>query len=771
MLPPNFLKTVFIAGVGYWLCGLAAGFLVIPPGFASPIWPAAGFAYLMVLARGKWVALGVLCASFLINLSFAGASLLEPSPVFVPSFCIAFGAAMQTLAARWLTLRFTHFPDVIRHGNDALLIGLLAGPLACILSSSIGVASLIAAGVMPANAAGLNWLNWWIGDSVGVLIFAPIILAPHLGIHWGEKRKLTLFFAVYLGLVLIVMLLFVAARDSQQLKLQQLFREKVEGVHSALLKQLENMEHASQTLVSVFTTFGKPTREQFAEYAMGVYAHTSGSQALSWIPIVSASQRENYEQQLYRVANDSIGFSERDVEGRLISAAKREVYYPVFYIEPYATNTAALGYDLGSDGKRLAAITQVIESQNSLVTEPIILVQEQGSSSSILLLSPVVKSVAEGGARERGARKIVTSLVSTVYRAKDVLDAALPADISRYAAITFRDSAAREGEYFYVSGIEGRGASISKEIEFLGRKWIVSYTQTDEFIHENQTLAVWVVLVCGFVLVTIFGLFFLLLLSRAAFVEKEVESKTLALNAAVIKAEQASKIKSDFLASMSHELRTPLNSIIGFSVRLLRTADAEKDKRLRSSLEIIERNGKHLLTLINEILDLSKVEAGRMELIFEDVYFVPLLDDLRELASPLVEAKSLTLNIGVIPIESIRADRTRLLQILINLVSNGIKFTDEGAITIDGVLAERQGKAGLELRVSDTGRGMDEQGLLKIFRRYEQLVNSANVGELGTGLGLALAQELVMLHGGEITAKSTVGAGSTFTLWLPINKH
>ena len=231
--------------------------------------------------------------------------------------------------------------------------------------------------------------------------------------------------------------------------------------------------------------------------------------------------------------------------------------------------------------------------------------------------------------------------------------------------------------------------------------------------------------------------------------------------------EVAGQHKSQFLANMSHELRTPLNAIIGYSEILQEdVADLGQDA-LVPDLKKIEGAGRHLLGLINDILDLSKIEAGRMDVFLEDVALVPLLEEVRALIVPLAEKNGNTLELRLAEgLGSIRTDRTKLKQSLLNILSNGSKFTENGRLT---VVAERfeNDRPMVRFAVSDTGIGMTEEQLGRLFQAFSQAEASTAQKYGGTGLGLAISRRFCQLLGGDITVTSRPGEGSTFTIVLP----
>jgi len=244
-----------------------------------------------------------------------------------------------------------------------------------------------------------------------------------------------------------------------------------------------------------------------------------------------------------------------------------------------------------------------------------------------------------------------------------------------------------------------------------------------------------------------------------------------ALQAAKQKAEQASQVKSDFLANMSHELRTPMNSILGFTTRLLGRLNGKLSERDWDALETIDRNARHLLALINDILDLSKVEAGKMDLDPTRFDLVAAVRWVVRQAAPLADFKPLQVHFdapaGRVEIE---ADPTRTRQIITNLVSNAIKYTDKGTVTIQGdtVVDEELGHMG-RVRVKDTGVGIKPEDQQRLFSAFTQVDASRSRRVGGTGLGLALAAKYARLHGGLITLQSEFGKGSEFTLLMPLS--
>lgn len=248
---------------------------------------------------------------------------------------------------------------------------------------------------------------------------------------------------------------------------------------------------------------------------------------------------------------------------------------------------------------------------------------------------------------------------------------------------------------------------------------------------------------------------------------EELRKSNVALREAVKKAQEADSLKSEFIANVSHELRTPLNSIIGFSKVLMSGIDGDITDTQRVDLSAIYNSGRHLLEIINSILELSKIEAGKMELHSTTFDLVPIVHEIVTASQTLVMGKKIKIESkieGTIPV--IEADVTKIRQIIFNLISNAAKFTEEGFITV----RLRADKSRVAVSVIDTGIGIDKDHIDAVFERFRQVDGSTTRKAGGTGLGLSIAKKFVEMHGGEMRVDSKLGKGSVFTMILPLKQ-
>jgi len=245
----------------------------------------------------------------------------------------------------------------------------------------------------------------------------------------------------------------------------------------------------------------------------------------------------------------------------------------------------------------------------------------------------------------------------------------------------------------------------------------------------------------------------------------DLEEKTTELEQANISLQELDRLKSVFLASMSHELRTPLNSIIGFTGIILQGISGEISEEQRKQLTMVKNSASHLLSLINDVLDISKIESGRVEFSLEEFRLDDVVREVVEAFSSALSEKGLELTTQVPEGITLLSDKRHIKQVLLNLVSNAVKFTNQGSVKVAARVPEDDN---LEVRVIDTGIGIKQEDMEKLFQPFQQIGAPLIKSREGTGLGLYISKRLVVLLGGDISARSEYGRGSEFTFTIPL---
>jgi signal transduction histidine kinase len=414
------------------------------------------------------------------------------------------------------------------------------------------------------------------------------------------------------------------------------------------------------------------------------------------------------------IENSQIGLTGHiyDSEGRLIADSTRELDAPVFSLE------------VDPMGRRLLERNDTLIEWHSdylLVGKPVI-VGNQRPGAIDLILETQSLTEKRDRARNEGIRiGIVTVMIGAALSL--LISYTITKPITELTELTRQIAGGDLGQRIVVAGRD--------EIATLGK----SFNQMADQL--QQTI-------------------------------QSLEQQAAELRIANERAEESSQLKSEFLATMSHELRTPLNSILGFSGLLLMGIRGEIDERAKGAVQIIESNGQHLLGLINDILDIAKIEAGRLEIITAPIELAPLVEKWEQRISVLASEKGLIFEQTIDPSlpPRITGDEDRLTQIAINLLSNAVKFTETGKVILE---LRREGEQHWLIRVTDTGMGISPEAQEYIFDEFRQVDGSHRRAQGGTGLGLAIAKKLALAMGGNIQVSSQLGAGSTFTVTLPLH--
>jgi signal transduction histidine kinase/CheY-like chemotaxis protein len=530
-------------------------------------------------------------------------------------------------------------------------------------------------------------------------------------------------------------------------------------------KALRSME-ILYSVAALFDTQGNIGRAEFTSFVRQGLSRQPELLALEWVPRVPDSDRAAYESAARADGLADFCFREIDLFGQSVPAARRSEYVPVYYVEPRQENESALGYDLNSDSSRRLALEQARDSGQPVATAPLHLVQESARQTGLLVLLPVYRSLPAASLSER--RDKLAGFAVAVFRVDDLVAGAINEMERKGIDARLVDGPEQEPIY-NGSGHRDRSQAAlfagRAGFEMVGRRWTLEYQPT-VFFKGAQPRGQWLLVLAG-------GLSLTILATSHFYREWKRARESAAANTALQeemavrqKAEKAAaaanQAKSDFLASMSHEIRTPLNAILGYAQILQH--DRQLTSEQRDSTAGISASGRHLLGLINEILDLSKIEAGRMELNPEDFDVTALASSLRATFQPLCAQKRIGFRIACDPgPQRLRGDASKLRQVLINLLGNALKFSAVGEIHL-GIRAEKEG--GWSFEVVDTGLGIPEEEQSDIFKPFHQGRNAAHHG--GTGLGLAISQRQVELLGGTLRLHSERGVGSRFYFTIPL---
>jgi signal transduction histidine kinase len=433
----------------------------------------------------------------------------------------------------------------------------------------------------------------------------------------------------------------------------------------------------------------------------------------------------------------------------------RADFFPIVYLEPQdRRNRAALGYDMFSDSVRREAMERARDKGAAAISGRVRLVQELDEPDpqpGFLIYHPVYSDgTVPATVEER--RRLITGFVYAPFRARDLFDAIVPNSRRNQLAFRVMDgpdpataSLLYDSERMTSRRVREPSYSTTDTLTLAGRTWTIGFETLPAFDQSSGQPLVPLIAVVG-VLVS-FVLF------------RVMRSQVLAR----AKAERIEATRSRFFAAMSHELRTPINAILGYNDLLLSGVYGALPPAQAHGVERSQKAARHLAELVNDVLDLSKIEAGKVRLDFESVRVADVIEDLLTTIRPVAEERGCTLNIVPCECEGrILTDPRRVRQILLNLLSNATKFGAGHPIAVRLTDVDQDG--GVLVEVTDRGPGIAHDDLDRIFEEFVQLERGT---QEGTGLGLAISRRLASLLGGHLDVESLPGSGSTFRLHLP----
>lgn len=570
---------------------------------------------------------------------------------------------------------------------------------------------------------------------------------------------------VSLSLALFIHLRRRESRDIAEVA-AEMARQQIERLHVSMLRSMEVLH----SVAALHAADGPLNRARFRSFVNSALARQPELQALSWNPRVRHADRA--QQEALAVSEGLGGFAIRESgEGAMLRiAGEREEYVPVLFIEPQSSNLGALGFDLASDPSRRASLEQARDSGLPVATAPIRLAQDSGNTAGVLVLLPVYEGAVPENVAER--RRRLAGFAVAVFRIPDLVGSAFR-ELERLGlrAELFDDYP--RGERIFAQSGDAKSAPLEGAhawLEVAGRRWAVVFAPGERFVSERVQRTSVFALVIGLV----FTLSTCVHLGQAHRRNREIAQANAMLRDEVIIRQRAeaseaaaNKAKSDFLTSMSHEIRTPLNAILGYAQLMQR--DPRLPREPRDAAHGIQTSGQHLLGLINEVLDLAKIEAGRMELHEADFDLARFAAGIATTFRPLCFQKQLEFRLQLQPAAGaehrVRGDEGKLRQVLINLVGNAIKFTRAGEVQLHIRALDEPGNLWL-FEVLDTGLGIPEAERPDIFKPFHQGSGAGHQG--GTGLGLAIAQRQVQFLGGQLRFETERGVGSRFFFSVPL---
>ncbi|MCB4756604.1 MAG: CHASE domain-containing protein [Elusimicrobia bacterium] len=544
----------------YYLLGKLAQLLAISPGFAAAVYPPSGIALGVLLVFGNRLWPGILLGSFLINIG----TLLNTTDVasIIESISltagIGFVASLQAFVGARLIRRFIGWPIEFLTGREIMAFLLLGGPFSCIINATLTVLILFSSGIVGRSTVSLNWWALWAGDTIGVMLFAPLLLVWFSGTKENYKNRRLATILPTLAMMALVIVFFLRTSKLEQTGIQLRFQTQMQRYADKIASDFKAYTDVLHSINALYVTEPKMTRDQFRLFANYKLSRHANVQALSWNPRVADHERQGYER--YAQQQDglrSFHFTEKDSAGRFITAPRRDEYVIVYYIEPHQGNEKALGYNIASEPARLEAIRLASDSGNPVATNCIKLVQEKKDRFGLLVLLPIYgKGLPQKTVEQR--RKNLRGFAVGVFRIDDIMNASNK-DINpnTISIALYGATAAEKKQLLWQNGRQEASANqrptssseclFTSPLQIAERPFQITFSALPPYMAEARTGKPWIILLLGLLCATFFGAFLLVVTGHAISIERmgAVRTAELTRSNAILEHEIAERKKME----------------------------------------------------------------------------------------------------------------------------------------------------------------------------------------------------------------------------------
>ncbi len=821
---------ILLVAISYFVVARLSLLLALEHTNATPVWPATGIALAAVLALGYGVGAGIFAGAFFANLLVLIGAGFSISDSVIASVLTASGNTLEAIVGSALIRRFSRGPYPFESVRDVFVFVVFGALLSTIISSTVGVTSFCLAQGNWTHYSQL-WLTWWLGDTTGAIVVVPLCLAwTRLNASEWKAGHIAEALILWVLLSIVSYMVFVGESPLKYLTLPVLlwivlrfglFEVSLAvailsglaiwgTIHSAsglnaggLRDSLLSLQSyicvvaLTALFVSAVVRAQKRTENElrsekiFADTVIdsipgAFYVLDSRGRFIRWnhfLEEINESRPEDLDQRdslrnvqeedrerLSAKIAEAFEKGHSESEGRILT--KSGVRYFLFtgrraHVEgvPYVVGS---GIDITARKLAELKLEQNRQELESTVKQRTAELTEANAALAheIRECTQIEQSLADS---EKQYRDLVQGANSVILR------------WTKEGRITFANRFAQQFFGYSEEEIIGRNiiGSIVPLTESSGRD--LSSLVDDLFknpeayvLNENENIRkngerVWVSWTNRPIVDSEGRLVEMLSVGNDITLRKRAEFKLKStldeLAAAKARAEAADHLKSAFLATMSHELRTPLNSIIGFTGIMLKGYVGPLNDEQAKQMSMVRNSANHLLSLINDVLDISKIEAGQLQVSFDSMNLRSVIEQSVQSVRLTAEKKGLFLSMQISPdVGTIVSDQRRVEQILLNLLSNAIKFTEQGGVSIE---CKKEAEGSVTVTVTDTGIGIREEDMTKLFKAFQQLDSGIMRRYEGTGLGLYICQKLVELLGGRIWVSSAWNEGTTFSFTLP----
>ncbi len=742
----SWVVNIFTALV-YIACGHLGFLLSMGIGPIEMIWPPAGVMLGFVLLYGYRIWPGIYFGAVYTAVTNFGPGFADFAEL-ISQWQIIFlpiGAVMQPLLTVWMLRRL----DLIDHDfSEPKNIGqfyLIAGPIGSVINASY--ASFVAMLVLGDNFSGApsNWIIWWMVDAGSVIVFVTFVLAAA---RFENTRRNIVVGVTLVGLGLAWGIFYVGQKWEDE-RIALLFDQEVLAAVDVIERMENSYRSLANSLVSYKSYMTNITKEDFDEFGDNNLPLNDTVRSFGWIRVINGEDRAAYVNRLSEFHGRDVQLWELDQTLQRVKATTMDEYHVIAINVPDELSYA-VGYVVNSNEIRKTAMEKALQTNEITSTPPMTLSSDPNGPPSLTFYVPTYTDNVHDG------------YFTIVVRVEALIDGIISTTNKDHMEVRLRDTNAPDAPRFTSAIVyDGYGDPnpVRRDVTLFDRTFEMEFLNTMPFITANASEQPMLIGIVGQVVASFMTIGIIMLSGQRIYLEKLVVKRTQEL-------ENANRTKSKFMANMSHDLRTPLNAIIGFSEIMKQQIHGKHSSdKYREYSEDINQSSSYLLSLINDILDLSALDAGKRELVKQEVELKPLLDECMRILDPLLREKGHNTTIKIAEdFESVFADARSMKQILINLLSNAIKFTPSGGeIKIRSYL-DNDKKV---ISIKDNGEGIAKKDIKKMLNPFSRAQNHPHLSQEGTGLGLSIVNSLVELHDGSLVINSSKGKGTNVKIVMP----
>jgi len=528
-------QATLVLALAYYVTGRLGLLLAVPPGYATAVWPPSGLALAGVLLCGYRVWPAIAVASFALNvpIGFDPAHVLDSVAVLT---IIALGAAAQAIVGARLIEATVADPRALLREGDIVRFLVLAGPVSCLVSSTVAVTLLVSKGVVASTSAWLTWSTWWVGDAIGAMLFAPLVLVWLAPSPYATRRHLSVSLPM-LTMFLLAVGVYVYAQSLERDRWERDFERRSSAVLHALRNNLDGYLEALYATQALLLANPGTDAKSFHDFAAGFLERHPGLRALGWDARVRRADRSSFEAAARIEGAGDFEIRELDPQGRLVRAADREEHFVLRYVEPLEANRGALGFDIAADATRREVLERARDgAQPVAATSPLAFFQEAGVPGAGILVFCPVYGAWPAPASIEGRRATLRGFVVGVFEIGEILRASLRGKPPEGFELSLYEGAAldpgrlllRVGEVASAGLPQPAGQQLVRgmPVDIGGQHWMLSLAGPAESELSSHSLHIWVVPIGGLLLAALLGALLLILTGRTAFVEAVVRNRT-----------------------------------------------------------------------------------------------------------------------------------------------------------------------------------------------------------------------------------------------------